>query len=820
MPPKPEAETDAAPAKPTLGQRFKLLPGALRALLGRLAAQRWRLVIAAVVGVVVIVGVVVGSLVMRSPSAAPPPPSLDTILAALDNQSYVRARELALRLQADPSLPPAEQGGPAFVLGAVTVYEAEDMGPKARATLCLAAARWLETARDRGFPSGRRPEGMYLLGKSLWASRQFVASRPVLREALKLNPERAVELNYLLADACRRGPQPELPQALQYNAAYLAEPLASDDHIDGLVQRAAILFHQGKSAACAAAIDELPPAGRKMSEPLLLRGQLLLDEARAAAKAAATDESAKQSVAEKYQAAIKTLRLAESRDTLGGDVSSKAMYLLGVGFAESGDVQAALAQFERMRKAQPDTPEAFAAAIAQADLLRREHKDADAVVLYRHALAGFSPSAESPNPWVSTEELKTRLLSVCQQYVRNEQYELAVNLARAIAPLAGSVKSGELAAETLQTWGQSLLLKAERQPWPKSDAVRQQARKVFRAAGQTFARLAANHLASRQYTDYVWQSATGYFQGQDYHNAVRMTREYLKYETRRRNPQALVMLGESLLALDRINEALRALQECIEFYPRDAAAYRARLVASRACWEKGETAQSETLLRDNLTGEFLTPASTEWRESLFALANLLHETRRWGEAVTRLDEALQRYPDARQSLTARYLLADSYQQLANAAADKLQRDLPAGGAQELPLPVRSNLEKSLDQYRQLQHALARRQESESLTPAEQAMLRNAQFAEGGILSELGQYDEAARMLLGVVNRYQQTPTALSAYVQIVDIYRRQGKSAEARTALAQAKLVLARLKPDAPFQETTNYSRPQWGDVLATLEQL
>ena len=53
-----------------------------------------------------------------------------------------------------------------------------------------------------------------------------------------------------------------------------------------------------------------------------------------------------------------------------------------------------------------------------------------------------------------------------------------------------------------------------------------------------------------------------------------------------------------------------------------------------------------------------------------------------------------------------------------------------------------------------------------------------------------------------------------ALMQIAACYRRLGKPDEARGTLEQAKVMWARIRPDAPFTETTNYTRDEWKSVL------
>jgi TolA-binding protein len=803
--------------KPGLVARLLAVP---RAAVAWATSSMLRVAILGLGAVAAVTGAVVIWLVTHSATQEQPRIALETVLESLDREAFPQAKAFAEAMLADARLTADERGGPAFVLGAVSAYEADEMGPKTRAARYLIAARYLEEANQRGFPAGREAEGLYLLGRSLFYSDQVVAARTALSDALPLNRDKAAELHRMLAEAYLRDSHPRLDEAMKHNAALLAtEGLPAGERIEASIQRADILFRQGKSAECSAVLAELPTAARELADVILIRGQLLMREA-AALGQQSHDAAARNEASEKYHAAIKLLRLADSRDTLGGSAASEAMYLLGLCFMELDDARAAMQQFERARRLHPDTQEALAAGFHEGELYREMGQDDEAMAAYHRLLEGVKSPNEYANRWLPLEEVRTRMLAVFDAYRTEAKFEVCVELAQILPTLLGRAKALELEGEADSAWGRRLLADAEALPESQAAPVRQAALARFRAAGSVYDRLARDQIATRQYTDHLWSSANAFFQGQDFASAARMMRDYLRNETRRRHPQALVLLAESLLALGRVNEAIASLQECIEFYPRDAATYRARYLASKASLELGNVKQAESLLRDNLGGEFLSPASREWRDSLFALGALLHAERRFDEAVTRLDEALQRYPDAAQSLETRYMLADAYRQQAQSAADKLKQDLPATSQLVHSKEIHDTLLRALDQYKQVQTTLTRQQENGPLRPTERAILRNTTFAVGSVLSDLGQLDGAIKAFFTAANRYQHSPEALDAYVQIAGAYRRLDKPVEARRALEQAKVVLARLKPEDDPMHTTNFDRKQWAEVLDALSQL
>ena len=154
----------------------------------------------------------------------------------------------------------------------------------------------------------------------------------------------------------------------------------------------------------------------------------------------------------------------------------------------------------------------------------------------------------------------------------------------------------------------------------------------------------------------------------------------------------------------------------------DAAAFRARLLASKACLEKGDLKQAEALLRENLSEQYLTPESNEWRDSLFALGEQLHIQGRYAEAILTLEEAIapKRYPNAPQALQARYLIADSCRRSAEVAREELEKELQGTNQVASSRQIDELFVKALGRYREIRETLGKRQEAGELASLEKS----------------------------------------------------------------------------------------------------
>jgi tetratricopeptide (TPR) repeat protein len=818
---------------------------------------------------------VVGLWLLTAGPAYPDDATLDLAMQALDGGDYEQARQMAEALRDGRLSPNDPLGAPAFLLGAAAAYEAEDAWPADKEPLYLVAARYLEEARDLGFPPGRQGEGLYLLGRSLYLTGQMAASRLVLRQALEANPDERTEIHRLLAAAYLEDANPKLLEALEHNAICLADHTLPDEaRHQGLIQRAEILLRLGKNADCLETLDQIPPEAERHVEAIVLRGRVLLHEARALNSAADGDADAaadadadaaadgdadagahahdhatkadeppavaddrarnvprairpphdahprRDLVRQKYHEAIETLRLAQGRDTLAVRASRKAMYLIGLCYLELGDARAALTQFARTRRKYVDTPEATAAGFQIAELSRRLGRDQEALAAYREALSMIDDVRQYSNPWISLDELRARLLQAYEHYRDAERFEICLQLTRLLYPVFSRARSAELTADTYRLWGRSRLDRAGDLPLSRAEPLRREGRAQLRRAGRTFGRLAEYRVATRHHSDDLWDSAQCYLEGHGFQDAAEALQAYLKSRPGRGHPRALLNLGEALLAVGRIEEAIVALEECVEFHPRDAASFRARLVASRAYQEKGDLDKAQALLEKNLSGEFLTPDSREWRDSLFSLGELLHRTGRHDHAIPRLEEAVARYPDSPQTIEARYLIADSYRRRAQRTGAKLSEDLIESVRLALREQIAESLRAALGQYEQAREALGHREKTTELSREEASLLRNCSFSIAGVLFDLGRYEESIEAYTLTAGRYPNAPEVLEAYVRIARAYHQLDKPELARKTAEQAKVVLQRIGNEADFERTTIYGPDEWLRVLDSLASL
>ena len=182
-----------------------------------------------------------------------------------------------------------------------------------------------------------------------------------------------------------------------------------------------------------------------------------------------------------------------------------------------------------------------------------------------------------------------------------------------------------------------------------------------------------------------------------------------------------------------------------------------------------------------------------------------------------LSQAVERYPDAPQALSARYRIADAHRQAARILQQQLAGVTIEATRATLQDQVRKELTSAIERFTELQKLLGERKQ---LTSLEQMLLRNCHFALGAAHFDLGDYRAAIDAYSTATNLYQHEPVALEAYVQIASCYRQLQRPLDARSMLEQAKAVLTALPANAPLEATTRYSRQDWTKLLDWMSTL
>lgn len=325
-------------------------------------------------------------------------------------------------------------------------------------------------------------------------------------------------------------------------------------------------------------------------------------------------------------------------------------------------------------------------------------------------------------------------------------------------------------------------------------------------------------------------------------------------------PDALLRLGRSYQAAGDFERAIVALQRNQFRYPSSLAASKSGVPLAQAYIAKGPESHKKAekvlkaVVEDN---RLLTPEAEEFRQALFELAQLYYRTERYEEAVARLEELTERYPDQERFAQLTFMMADSYRKSAvklrqELAAKDRAKAAEAKAAKEAQLAAGStaatagaaagdepkttgpddSAAAAKDDEAAQARAAAERKEADAeirkrltragelygdviehlkraTSAAELDLLycKLSHFYQADCQYDLGDYRNAIRLYDVAAGRYQNDPSALAAYVQIVNAYCALGKPSEAKTANERAKWLLRKM-PAGSFDAAGNGGPP------------
>jgi tetratricopeptide (TPR) repeat protein len=212
--------------------------------------------------------------------------------------------------------------------------------------------------------------------------------------------------------------------------------------------------------------------------------------------------------------------------------------------------------------------------------------------------------------------------------------------------------------------------------------------------------------------------------------------------------------------------------------------------------------------------------------SLFTLGELYYRNRKWAEAILRLEEAIERYPQDGGVPRALFMLAETYRRSGMEIGESMKKDGVALEQRESLTKARlERLERAMGLFGKvislLDAEFERSQEPDGkgpgdsdLTELEQEFLKTAYMNRAGCAYEMADYSTAIRFYDMTATRFSQDVTAVEAFLQIVNAYQAMGQAAQASAAAERARWVLKRIPDEAFGRGTVKLTRDYYENLL------
>ena len=532
-----------------------------------------------------------------------------------------------------------------------------------------------------------------------------------------------------------------------------------------------------------------------------------------------------------YDEAEIHLRALRNHLPSGTEVYAMSGWLLGRVVLNDGGPQRpqeALSFFTDVLKYSPHGPYAVASRIgsAEAHVMLEQHKAAfDA---YRFAIDEFDTLVD-PYP-VSRDVLRTSL------GVAAESLRKAGRTAEAIAyaQLAVSlVEPGdlEIASLHLHQLAQLQYLDARRieglsdldaDPSRRpSEAFSEAGRAGFAAAAETYIELGRlESLNERRAAGASWWAAELLTRAGQRDRAAGVYRRFtVEYPHHALVPRALLRTGQLHQLSRRMEDAVALYQECYRRFPRTLEGARALVPLAQSYMAMGpdfDDLAEKTLNIVLDESEVFTPQAAEFTDAMFLLGDVLTRSGQFERAISVLEESLERYPSDPRVWEARFRLAGAFRESGLALKADANAAKSPGELEQLRLASGNRFRIARKIYREF---ITRYEDRDpgSLNRLERTYLRHAHYYEADCFFETQDYVRALALYEQVAGIYKDVPSALAAYVQIINSNVFLGRPDEARAALARA-LVLADAIPDEAFAASLSPERRvDWKRYLSWL---
>lgn len=321
------------------------------------------------------------------------------------------------------------------------------------------------------------------------------------------------------------------------------------------------------------------------------------------------------------------------------------------------------------------------------------------------------------------------------------------------------------------------------------------------------------------YGDGLWHGIDLYDRAGDLRRAISALKLFVAERPQDSlTPDALLRLGRAYQATGAYDDAIAAFQQNLFRNPTALAASKSAVPLAQAYIAKGPEfyGKAEKTLTDVLGNPLITPEAMEFRQSLFDLAQLFYRTSRFEEAISKLEEFSQRYPQDEKKGRILFLMADSYRKSAHLLLVSNPTTKPADSVSpidptEAILAKRTRLTRARALY---DRVIDLDRLSEPKDEVGKLYEKLSHFYRADCVYDLGEYETAIHLYDTAAYRYLDDPSALSAYVQIVNSYCALGRFDDARTANERAKVLLKKMPADAFADGSFAMPKEYWQEWL------
>lgn len=351
--------------------------------------------------------------------------------------------------------------------------------------------------------------------------------------------------------------------------------------------------------------------------------------------------------------------------------------------------------------------------------------------------------------------------------------------------------------------------------------------KHYRMAAEQYLRVAKIAISDNElYGSCVRQAALCYDFGGMTDKSIEVWLRFIEeWEGTAYRADALFQVAQAYQSIGDFDNAIKYYGILRDENPRSPAGIRSVVPMSRSylAKEPPDYAGAERILQSVLNDVAIMPDSPYFYEATSELGELYYRMGNYRDAITALSNAIKRNPTHQSTGKVMFLVGDSYRQSSRTFDEKIAE------IENDPI-ARINLENYVEARREMlvnaRDYFAGAIKAYNQIPEEQRdkrdriYLKHSWLYQADCLFDLGDYRQAVDLYEQAALRYQMTPTALMALVQVVNCHVKLNNPRAASSANSRAMSQLVRMDDKDLIDSEVSLSREQWEQWFTWADKL